>query len=85
MNYSKKEVVDAILFFAELYNQKVNYQALLHSCTSFPKIVEMIVYDMFIEGFDYSTTDINGEEYKNYIILLLYCRELRQEGFVKFK
>lgn len=48
-----------------------------------PKIVEMIAYELFINQFDYRSCD--GDLYYSYRNVLEYGKELRENGFVKFK
>lgn len=84
MNHTKEEVVNAVLFFARKYKKEENYQAILKSGGStLPRIVEMIVFDMFINGFiAYYGSD---EEFKMNNILSEYAIELKEFGMVEFK
>lgn len=80
MKASKEQVENAILFFAELYGQYENYKALMGAYTGTPKIVEMIVYEMFLQNFnDYYCTD---EQYEQYKLIYEYATELKEIGWV---
>lgn len=80
MRASKETVKNSILFFAKLFGKEENYKAIMLEYAGLPKIVEMIVYEMFLERFNpyYCST----EEYENYKLLLEYASELKQNGFV---
>jgi len=80
MKASKEQVENAILFFAETFGQERNYKALMESYIGTPKIVEMIVYEMFLQKFNsYHCTD---EQYVPYKIIHEYATELKQNGWV---
>lgn len=81
MKATKERVNEAILFFADKFGQKNNYETLMSTYPGTPKIVEMIVYEMFVKKFNpYSSTD---EEYENYKIILEYATELKEKGWVE--
>ena len=83
MKHSKKQVENAILFFGKTFGQEANYKALIETYTSIPKIVEMIVYEMFLQKFNsYFSTD---EQYEQYKIIHEYATELKQKGLVDFE
>lgn len=83
MKCSRKNVENAILFFAEVYNKNANYKAIMETEACLPKIVHMIVYDMFLGKFDqYYCCD---EEYKQYKIIHEFATELKQKGWVDFE
>lgn len=82
MEASKSELVDAILSIAQLFKIKKNYRAVLDSYTSLPKIVEMIIYDMFVYNFD--KNNCTEEHLKNYELIHRYSTELREKGYVSF-
>ena len=80
---NREELEKAILFFAKLYNKEDNYKALMETYKSFPKLVELIVYDMFLNKFNsYYCSD---EEYRNYKLIYEYSTELSKNGFVSFE
>lgn len=83
MKGTKKQLEDSILFFANEFGQEKNYKALMEVYEGTPKIVEMIVYEMFIQKFNpYHCTD---EQYENYKRILEYTTELKQKGWVEFE
>jgi hypothetical protein len=83
MKRTKEQVEQAILFFAKIYNQEDNYRAIMGTYPGLPKIVEMIVYEMFVQKFNsYHCSD---EEYEQYKIIHEYVTELKQVGWVEFK
>lgn len=79
---NRKDLENAILFFAKLYEKEDNYKALMETYKSLPKLVELIVYEMFLNKFNsYYCSD---EEYKNYGLIYEYSSELSKNGFVSF-
>jgi len=80
MKASKEQVESAILFFAKTFGQEKNYKALMSAYSGTPKIVEMIVYEMFLQKFNsYHCTDAQYEQYK---LIHEYATELKQNGCV---
>lgn len=82
MKESCDELVNSILYFAKKYDKYDNYVALMQLNSGFPKIVEMIVYEMFLNHFNsyYCDTD----DYSQYSIIIRYATELKEYGFVTF-
>jgi len=78
---TKQDVINAILYFANLYNLK-SYQDLIKS-EPLPTIIKMIVYDMFLNEFN--SYFANGKAYYNYKIILDYSKELHAKGYIEFK
>lgn len=83
MKYTKNNVEEAILGLAELVNLKTNFKAIIDSNENLPKIVELIIYHLFIYKFDYRSCTPLMYEYYN--IILEYSLELQSKGFVNFK
>ncbi len=82
MKASKKEMEGSILFFARMFSLEENYKALM-KISGFPKVVELIVYKMFLQKFNpYNCVD---EDYEQYKILLEFVTELEQNGFVTYE
>ncbi len=82
MKTTKEQLDNAILFFAKTFGQEQNYKALIETYNGTPKIVEMIVYEMFLQQFSsYGCTD---EQYEQYKIIHEYATELKQNGWVYF-
>lgn len=80
MKASKEQVENSILFFAKTFDQEKNYKALMEVYSDTPKIVEMIVYEMFLQKFNsYHCTD---KQYEHYKIIHEYATELKQNGWV---
>lgn len=77
----RQDIINAILFFAEKYGQKPNYEAIL-GYTVLPSVVKMIVYELFTEGFEFHKC--SEEEEKHYRVLLNYSLTLKLNGFVNF-
>ena len=80
MENTKKELTDAILYLADQYDLK-GYKELIDG--SPPTLVRIIVYDLFVLGFN--EYDCTAESFEAYILIRNYARELKQNGFVKFK
>jgi hypothetical protein len=83
MNNTKKDIINAVLFFAEKYNQKENYEKLISAINTPPEIVKNIIYDMFLNGFN--PYFASHTEYEQYRILYDYSKELSTNGYVNFK
>jgi hypothetical protein len=83
MKINKEYLYKSILYFAKIFGNEVNYKALISSYAGTPKIVEMIVYDMFLNKFNsYHCTD---EKYEHYKIIYKYSTELKENGWVLFE
>jgi hypothetical protein len=79
MKASKEQLENSILFFAKLFNQEKNYKALMDVYAGTQKIVEMIVFEMFLQKFNsYHCTDYQYEQYK---LIHEYATELKQNGW----
>lgn len=83
MKVTKKDIEVAILFFAKQYGLGQNYIILMETYIGLPKLIELIVYEIFLNEFDYSYC--SKDEERNYDILLEYSKELRKNGFVIFE
>lgn len=82
MNASKKDLEDAIMHFAKKFNQEEPYVGLMGGGIVMPKLVELIIYDMFVNQF--SPYDNVEEDFLPYVRILLYSKELRENGFVTY-
>lgn len=83
MNFTQEQVRTAILSIAKLYDKEDNYKAIMDTYPGLPKIVEMIIYDMFLNMFN--TYYCSKDEYNQYKIIHEYAIELKEKGFVEFK
>lgn len=84
MKATKKQLENAVLNIANFVDKGSSYEMLLKSEASMPKIVQMIIYDMFLKQFNsYFVKD--NELYKNYRTIYEYSVELEQNGFVKYE
>ena len=83
MNFTQEQVRTAILSFAKMYDKEDNYKSIMDTSPGLPKIVEMIIYEMFLNMFN--TYYCNKDEYKQYKIIYEYATELKEKGFVEFK
>lgn len=83
MKVTKGKVQESVLYFAKQYGFEDNYKALFSNYNGLDSTVKMIIYEMFLNGFNsYHCSD---EDYVQYRILLEYCTELRKVGWVDFK
>ena len=82
MNNTKNEVINSILFLAELYGNGKAYDWLINVWTNVPTLVDLMIKDLFVNKF--SHYNCSSIEYKEYEILLEYSIELRDNGFVTF-
>ena len=71
------------MFFAKTFGQEQSYKALIVSYPVTPKIVEMIVYEMFLQKFNPSCC--TNEQYEQYILIYEYATELKQNGWVSYE
>lgn len=82
MKNTQKDVREAILILAEHVGKKPNYEYLVRD-VDLPKLTNMIVYELFLIGFDSrSCSDILYAAYK---IIHDYAKELSSEGYVSFE
>lgn len=83
MKASKEQVESAILFFAKIFGRENNYKALMSSYSGTPKIVEMIVYEMFLQKFN--SCNCTDEQYEQYKLIHEFATELNQNGWVTYE
>ena len=83
MNSTQEQVRTAILSIAKLYDKEDNYKAIMDTYPGLPKIVEMIIYDMFLNKFN--SYYCSEDEYNQYKVIHEYAIELKEKGFVEFK
>jgi len=83
MKYNKTSLNNAIITMAENFKQKDSFEALIKAYQGTPRIVEMIVYQIFLNKFD--SRSCSDELYDAFDIILNYARELEKNGFVEFK
>ena len=83
MNSTQEQVRTAILSIAKLYDKEDNYKAIMDTYPGLPKIVEMIIYDMFLNKFN--SYYCSNDEYNQYKVIHEYAIELKEKGFVEFK
>lgn len=83
MEATKEELVEAILFFAEKYGLRRNYEFLIMSKITLPELVKMITYEMFLNQFN--PFQLVQKNYEKYELILHYAKELNKKGWVDFK
>jgi hypothetical protein len=83
MKQSKQEVIDSILILAKHVGLENNFKHLIDYYPGIPKIVEMIVYQLFIHKFIY--THCTDEVYEAYETILTFAQELQNIGWVEFE
>ena len=83
MKYTREETVNAIIVLAEVVNQKKGFSILAKSKVGLERTIEMIIYQLFINKFDYRSCI--DEQYHAYRILWEFASELKEKGFVEFK
>ena len=82
MKTNQQEIIDAILFLANEYDIK-GYKELIKKNYNLPSLIRLIVYDLFLRGFN--LYDCNEDSYTAYNLLRIYALELAIEGFVNFE
>jgi hypothetical protein len=89
MKASQSQIENAILFFANKFGKEKNYKAIMDLKHGLPKVVEMIVYEMFLNKCYFYSYVLqcadNGEEFKQYELLFEYATELKENGKVIFE
>lgn len=83
MKNTKNELKQAILLMAKHFGQEPNFKALF-SENSLPRMVEMIVYQMFMHSFDPNSSRTSDELYDAYKLIKEYADELKVNGSVSF-
>jgi hypothetical protein len=80
-----KEIYEKeILRLSQHVGLEESYKIFIDSKTpGLPKLTEMIVYELFINQFDYRSC--HSDLYYSYRNVLEYAKELREKGFVDFK
>lgn len=79
----RSDLEEAILLLADKCNQKESFIKLMEAKIGMPKLVEMIVYQLFLNRFD--SRSCSNEEYGAYGEVYSYAKELSQNGFVTFQ
>jgi len=84
MIITKRQFERDILRLSKFLNQEKSYTIFIETNTpGLPKIVEMIVYELFVNKFD--VKNCSDDLKYSYINLLDYAIELKKNGFVSFK
>ena len=83
MDNTQAELKDAILEIADSFKIKNSYIALIGSSLDLPKIIRMIVYDMFL--YDFNIQTCTDKQWKACYIIKEYANELQINGAVNFK
>jgi hypothetical protein len=84
MIITKKQFERDILKLSRFLGQEKSYSIFIETHTpGLPKIVEMIVYELFVTQFDFRGCP--DDLYYSYKNLLDYSIELKKNGFVEFK
>lgn len=82
---TKQELLDAISNIAELIGKKKNYDLMIrHSSISIPKIIELIVYDMFLYDLFSRIHDHSNEIIKSYRLIYEYADVMNNRGYFIF-
>lgn len=82
MEYTQKQVENAVMFFAKKYDQEENYKYLIEVYGGISRIVEMIIYEMFVNKFDFNFC--TTEEFEQYRIIHKFATELKTKGYVEY-
>jgi hypothetical protein len=81
MEHTKDELIEAILVFVKKYGTVNNYLPLIKEYGMY-SVVKEIVYDMFLN--DFNTLKHSKDEIKAYKIILEYCKEIKETGFIEY-
>jgi hypothetical protein len=85
MTVSKHTVTDSIVVIAN-HLKLPSYGNLISSIGwTLPELTKMIVYDMYLNSFNYDTASKESDRLRNaYKIVFEYAKELQKNGFVDF-
>jgi|688.fasta_scaffold18638_21 hypothetical protein len=84
MIITKEQFEKDILALSKFIGLEKSYEIFIETKQpGLTRLVEMIVYDLFINQFDYR--GCNGDLYYSYRNLLEYSKELKENGFINFK
>lgn len=84
MTCNKQKVKDAVIILAKTIGNENSYSSLVDTIGyTLPELVKNLVYDLFLNKFDYRSCD--DETYKSYLLILEYGTELKDKGFVDFQ
>lgn len=78
MELTKHDIHYAVKYFARLYDKYETYENLLED-ESLPKVVQSIIFEMFVNGFNYQ--DCCDSTFNEYKILLEYSKEYSKNKF----
>lgn len=79
MNFTRQEVISAISHFVILFGKSEIYKHLLEDEVLL-KVVQKIVFEMFVRGFNYHECSL--DTFKQYKVLLDYSKEYSKNEFV---
>lgn len=79
----KSELFESILFFAEMYGKKENYQALMLDNANPTYLTKEISYDIFMNLFDFNRC--TSLEHEHFSRIYKYRQSLDDNGFFDFK
>lgn len=82
MKLTSQLVKESILTLAKEIGLEENYNQIIKSGATLPKVSEMIVYELFVNDLDVQLASHGVEQ--AHVVLLAYCRELKSKGFVEF-
>ena len=84
MIITKEQFEQDILRLSEYVSQKHEFETFINTkVLSLPRIVEVLVYELFINRFDFGSP--TNDLYFSYLNVLSYAKELKENGFVTFK
>ena len=84
MIITREQFEKDILRLSEYVGKKPSFEIFINTKTpGLPKTVEMLVYELFIVGFDYRSCQ--NDLYYSYKNILDYSKELRENGSITFK
>ncbi len=84
MKISREQYQNSILLLANEIEMIKTYESILEIIKGFPKISEMIVYDLFVNDYE-NYIQKDNDVFEAYYHLKDYCKELKEKGFVEFK
>jgi hypothetical protein len=84
MTITKEQFLSNILLLAKKVNQEENFKNLMNTYPGLPKIIEMLVYMLFLNDYE-NYIEKDNNIFNAYNSVKEYSKELNKNGFVIFK
>lgn len=82
LNFTKEELLEAILYFAKKINKYGIYKARIETNIRLPDLIMYLVYDKFISDYTISMDEYYWEHHNR---IYTYANTLEKIGYINFK